>query len=95
MDVFPCEGKMKTTPISIQSEEQWQALYELLSAEGLALPAKIRTDADRVLEKEAIREVIKHWTLRRTKDDAFNALQTLNLVRSGPRVTASYCPMSI
>ena len=82
-DVYPCIGFDAWCAIEVQSEEQWQALFEALDSPAWARDERFGTLEGRIANKEELDRNIGEWTKQFSPRQAMRILQ-----RAG--VPASY-----
>jgi crotonobetainyl-CoA:carnitine CoA-transferase CaiB-like acyl-CoA transferase len=81
--VYPCLGEDEWLALSIRNTREWRALRQVLGDPALLRPEALEETTARHAAHDQIDGVISAWTVTRTKEDAFHALQAMN-IPAGP-----------
>jgi len=61
--VYPVQGKNRWIALSVQTEDEWQALKSVMGMPEWAEQAKFATNAERMANQAELNELIERWTV--------------------------------
>ncbi len=78
-DCYRCKGDDEWVAISVESDDEWRSLCEVLGRPDLATDERYRTRLARWDNQSSLRPDIERWTSARTKWDVMQALQRVGV----------------
>jgi crotonobetainyl-CoA:carnitine CoA-transferase CaiB-like acyl-CoA transferase len=85
--VYRCAGPDDWVAISIETDDQWSALADLVGRPGLATDSRFGTRDERYANHDEIDRIIGEWTAQRDKREATALLQERGIA-AGPVMNA-------
>jgi crotonobetainyl-CoA:carnitine CoA-transferase CaiB-like acyl-CoA transferase len=73
-DCYPCKGEDRWCVIAVETENQWQALSEILGAE-VQQDDRFKTLKGRLEHRDDLNRVVEQWTRERDAHEAMTRLQ--------------------
>jgi len=76
---FRCQGEDEWVSIACGSDEEWQALCQVIDQPRLATDSRFRTAKDRKANEEELERILTAWTMPREKWDVTRMLQAVGV----------------
>jgi benzylsuccinate CoA-transferase BbsF subunit len=77
--VYPCAGRDEWCALSVETNDQWQALAKLIGQPGWAMDRRFENVAARLRENDPIDQAITTWTKRFTAVDVEEQLRAAGI----------------
>ncbi len=81
--VYRCQGSDRWVAVTVETDQQWSALCQVIDAVALASDAAMATPEGRLRQQDRIDAAIEAWTRRRTPEEAAESLQRAGIA-AGP-----------
>jgi crotonobetainyl-CoA:carnitine CoA-transferase CaiB-like acyl-CoA transferase len=76
---FPCQGEEQWVVISVETNEQWLALVDVMDNPDWAIQDNFKILESRLANREIIEEHLRVWTRERERTEVFQLLQSVGI----------------
>jgi len=83
--VFPCAGEDRWVVITVTSDQEWQALCQVMERQDLAGDDQFASEHQRKAREKELEAAIRDWTSTREPDEIMQALQARGVAAASVR----------